>query len=70
MTREECEQMIIEKTREIWNEYLKYNPDGKYLTITVVGGRIMSNNSAYDDDKDTPIEVFEPLNEEEENEDE
>lgn len=33
MQREECEQLLIRKLKEMVDVYLQYNPDGKYLCL-------------------------------------
>lgn len=35
MTRQEIEGYIIDKLKEIKEEYLKYNPEGEYLSMSV-----------------------------------
>jgi len=57
MSREECEAKIAQQVREIWSTYLQYNPNGKYLTLSVLdGSTIMFSNEYSGDDFDKPID--------------
>ena len=65
MTREECEQFIGNKLKEIWEVYSKYNPNGHYLTMAVVDNGISANNEYYGVDADKPIDFYLFINEKE-----
>ena len=47
MTREECENKILEKMKEIKNIYAEYNKDGEYLTISIIGNYMQVYNAYY-----------------------
>ena len=61
MTREFCEDLILEKLKEIWTIYKQYNPNGKYLTLNVLvdedGEYFAFNNSCYRDGGDENIPI-------------
>ena len=76
MTQKECEKLIAEKLVEIVGIYHQYNPDGKYLSLTYMGGEgseIWCNNRFWDfsdeggeigEDVDRPIIFQQPFNKE------
>ena len=41
MTKEQVEKSIAEQLRGIWATYLKFNPNGRYLNLSVVDGTLM-----------------------------
>jgi hypothetical protein len=56
MTREECEQAICQKMKEIWNIYHEYNPVGYSLGLFAnAEGLVMINNEYWKDDRNKPI---------------
>lgn len=55
MTREQCEKRIRDLMIQIDKVYHEYNPDGKYLSIAIVGDVIMANNSTHDEKQ---LDVF------------
>ena len=69
MNRTECEAKILEKLEEIVEIYKQYNPNGTYLTGALVDNCISFWNRYYDEDKDTPINIWKRLDKED-NEDE
>ena len=65
MTNKELELAIAEKVREIRDLYHKNHPKGKYLAIDINGGDIFINNSYWAEDKEFPINYWEPVNNDE-----
>lgn len=55
MTRQECEQQILDKMKEISDLYLQYNPTGKYLAVFYTENGISANNQYWEEDKNLPI---------------
>ena len=45
MTRREAEEKIIKALEEIHDTYLAYNPNGKWLSVTVSNDYIRAENS-------------------------
>lgn len=64
MNRTECEAKIMEKLEEINEIYKQYNPNGTYLTGAVVDNCISFWNRYYNEDKDTPINIWKSLKKE------
>lgn len=60
IVRKNTEEEIHEHLKAIRNIYLKYNPDGDYLSMLIMAkkGHIAVNNSFYDRDKNKPIDNF------------
>ena len=58
MKREECEKQIIELMFQIRDVYRKYNADGDYLTLAIMGDTLMANNIAYADDAGHPLDIY------------
>lgn len=48
MTRQEIEGFIIDKLKEIKEEYLKYNPEGKYMNLCINYGENGNDNGDWD----------------------
>lgn len=79
--RKICEQKILDKMKEIREIYKEYNPDGRYLTLSIIDDSISFWNSyrvahidedgvyheASGDDVDTPIDCYVNIKEDEEN---
>jgi len=79
--RKICEQKILDKMKEIHEIYKEYNPEGRYLTLSIVDDSIMFWNSyhvaytdtngihheAGGDDVNTPIDCYVHIKEDEEN---
>ena len=63
MDRQEVENQISEKLREIWGIYHEAYPEGTYLSMFIDDGYIHFNNSYFDKDKSFPVEHFESLQE-------
>lgn len=49
MTRYQCEKKIGNLIIQIDKVYHEYNPDGKYLQISILGDVITANNSIHDE---------------------
>ena len=58
MKRKECEKQIIDLMLQIRDVYSKYNADGDYLTLAIMGDTLMANNMAYEDDADHPLDIY------------
>lgn len=58
MKREECEKQIRDFMIQIHNVYKKYNADGEYLSLAIMGDTLMANNMEYADDADRPLNVY------------
>lgn len=61
MKREECEKQIIDLMIQIRDVYKEYNPDGEYLTLTIMGDTLMAYNMAYADDADHPVDIYDDI---------
>ena len=57
MTREQCENKILELMIQIDKVYHKYNPDGTYLDLSIVDDSLMANNTYYSVDRDHPLDM-------------
>ena len=61
-SRETTEKRIILALEEIWEDYMKYNPDGNYLDLTIMrtenGVYFRGNNRYWPDGEDNhmPLE--------------
>ena len=66
MTRREAEEKIIKALEEIHDTYLAYNPNGKYLSISVSKDYIRAENSCSygGEDYDFPLSISKNLKEE------
>jgi hypothetical protein len=66
MTRREAEEKIIKALEDIHDTYLAYNPNGKWLSVTVSNDYIRAENSfSYGgEDYDFPISISKSLKEE------
>ena len=58
MGRIECEKAIIQKMREIMDIYHEYNPDGEYLSMTIVNDHFSVNNIYFEDDYEHQIQAW------------
>ena len=58
MKREECEELIIEKLREIMDVYHAYHPKGDFLSLYVDSGSVSGFNAHYGRDVNYPISFF------------
>ena len=67
MTRREAEEKIIKALEEIHDTYLAYNPNGKWLNVSVSKDYIRAENSfSYGgEDYDFPISISKSLRKEE-----
>lgn len=57
-SRDECERKLLALMREAVAIYHQYNPDGNYLTLTLVNGVISGNNSYFDNDRERPVNFW------------
>lgn len=66
MTRKEAEEKIIKALEEIHDTYLAYNPNGKYLSVSVSKNYIRAENSfSYGgEDYDFPLSISKNMKEE------
>ena len=58
MEREECEKQIRDLMIQIRDVYRKYNADGEYLSLAIIGDTLMANNMEYEDDADRPLNIY------------
>lgn len=58
MKRKECEKQIRDLMIQIRDVYMKYYPDGEYLSLAIMGDTLMANNMAYADDADNPLDIY------------
>lgn len=58
MKREECEKQIRDLMIQIRDVYKKYNVDGEYLSLAIMGDTLMANNMEYAYDADRPLNVY------------
>ena len=58
MERKECEKQIRDLMIQIDEVYHKYNPDGMYLSLAIIGNTLMANNMEYEDDADHPLNIY------------
>lgn len=57
MTREQCENKILDLMIQIDKVYHEYNPYGKYLSMFILDDCVNMNNSFYADDADCPLDM-------------
>lgn len=57
MKRKECEKKIRDLMIQIGEVYNEYNPDGTYLSLTLIDGTIMVDNNPHKDTKH-PIDIY------------
>lgn len=70
MKRKECEKQIIDLMIQIRDVYRKYNADGKYLSLAIMGDTLMADNMRYTDDADHPLDIYYVIEQREEEHDE
>ena len=58
MGREECEKQIRDLMIQIRDVYRKYNADGEYLSLAIIGDTLMANNMEYEEDADRPLNIY------------
>lgn len=58
MDRKECEKRIAEKAREIEQIVKEYNPECKYVMVTIVNGCINIHNAYFEEDAERPIHAW------------
>ena len=58
--RDACEEAILKRLLEIRKIYRKYNPNGRYLTMSFGHNddHITVNNAHWGNDKDFPIDFY------------
>ena len=61
MKREECEKQIIDLMIQIRDVYRKYNADGEYLSLAIMGDTLMAYNINFTDDEDHPIDIYDVI---------
>ena len=62
MEREECEKQIRDLMIHIRDVYRKYNADGEYLSLAIIGDTLIANNMKYEDDADHPLDIYYVIN--------
>ena len=65
MTKQECENLILEKLKEIDKIHKEYNPNGKHLSMYIIDDSFVVNNVYWDNDSKYPVDGYWVLNEEE-----
>lgn len=58
MDRKECEKRIAEKAREIEQIVKEYNPECKYVVVTIVNECIDIHNAYSEEDAERPIHAW------------
>lgn len=58
MKRKECEKQIRDLMVQIHDVYRKYNADGKYLSLAIMGDTLMANNRNYSEDANHPLDIY------------
>lgn len=58
MKREECQKQIRDLMIQIRDVYRKYNADGKYLNLAIIGDTLMANNMKYTDDANHQLYIY------------
>lgn len=58
MNRAECEAKLAALMIEAWEVYKQYNPEGEYLTMDIINGKVSANNSYWAEDKEKPIQIW------------
>lgn len=62
MKRKECQKQIIDLMIQIRDVYRKYNADGEYLSLAIMGDTLMADNMHYADDADYPLDIYYVIN--------
>lgn len=65
MKRKDCKKQIIDLMIQIRDVYRKYNADGEYLSLAIMGDTLMANNMEYTDDADHPLDIYYKVKEKE-----
>jgi hypothetical protein len=58
MKRKECKKQIIDLMIQIRDVYRKYNANGKYLSLTIIGDTLIANNMYNTEDADHPLDIY------------
>ena len=58
MDRTECEAKLESLMRKAWEVYKQYNPEGTYLTMDIIDGKVSANNAYFAEDKEKPIQIW------------
>lgn len=58
LTRAECESEILKRCEAINKIYKRYNPDGAYLSIGIIDGRVSVNNEYWGADSGAPLNAY------------
>ena len=62
ISREEAEKWILFGLQDIWDDYMKYNPDGNYLSLYIIRNKdknyiaFAAGNEHWSVDKEHPID--------------
>lgn len=62
MKKEECQKQIIDLMIQIYDVYRKYNADGEYLCLAILGDTLIADNMKYADDADHPLDIYYVIN--------
>lgn len=55
--RRECEDELARLGREMLKVYKKYNPDGEYLAVCIVDGKMEAHNRWWNTDRALPLNM-------------
>lgn len=58
MTRQDAEELIMQQLKEIVRIYKVYNPQGKYLAMTMHKNCLSVHNEHWEADSAKPINAF------------
>lgn len=58
MKRKECEKQIIDLMIQIREVYRKYNAEGKYLSLAILGDTLMAYNIGSTDEEEHPLDIY------------
>lgn len=58
MKRNECQKQIIDLMIQIHDVYRKYNADGEYLNLAIMGDTLIADNMYCSEDADHPLEIY------------
>ena len=61
MKREECEKQIIDLMIQIRDVYRKYDADGEYLSLAIMGDTLMAYNMKFTGDEDHPLDIYDVI---------
>lgn len=58
MDKKTCEILLLDIASDMMNTYHQYNPDGTYLTVSIIDGRVYIHNQYWKQDKDYAIRIL------------